>query len=280
MRDFLDQPLADAPIVVIDTETTGLSPALGHRIVEVAALRLEGWREVARLNQLVDPGRPIDPGASRVSGIYDEDVAGAPPFSQVAQALSEISEGAILVAHNAPFDAGFLALEYGLLDEDTRPPSSPWLCTLRMARRLFYFSRNSLGAVAYELGVPTGRAHRAMNDARTTAEVLRRMAQQVQRYRLQTIGDLLQAQGGPIYTPAPPQPDLPPALAEALARNCPLRIRYQSGRQQTDRVIEPLYPTERDGKIYVVAYCQLRHAQRTFRLDRIVSAWLVEQSGE
>src|SRR5688572_2964196 len=93
--------LKQAPLVVLDTETTGLSTIQGHRIVEVAAVRLEGWREVDSFSALVNPGRPMDSGASRVNGIYDEDLVEAPPFSDVARPLHRILDGAVLVAHNA-----------------------------------------------------------------------------------------------------------------------------------------------------------------------------------
>ena len=275
MRDFHDKPLSDVPVVVVDTETTGLKPALGHRVVEVAAVRLQGWQEVQSFDHLVNPGRPMDPDASRVNGIYDEDLLNAPPFASVAGSLSKLMEGALVVAHNAPFDAGFLGLEYGLL-ERRRQPASPWLCTLRLARQFFYFRSNRLASVARALNVRTGRRHRALSDAYTTAQVLQKMASQLRQRHLYTVGDFLEAQGGPIYPPSLVQPALPAPLAAALSQRRDLRIRYASGRSVTRRVIQPLYATEESGKTYIVAYCRLRLAQRTFRLDRIAHAEIVD----
>lgn len=286
MDALLDKDLASVPLVVIDTETTGLSPALGHRVVEVAAVRLEGWREGDRLDALVNPGRPMDPGASRVNGIYDDDLIDAPPFSEIADELSMLFDGALLVAHNAPFDAAFLGMEFGLLqslNSEARPlpiPPNAWLCTLQLARRFFSFQRNSLSAVAHGLGLRSGRAHRALSDVYTTIGVLKRMSQQLRNMRLETVGDLLHAQGGPIFTPQHAQPPMPRRLvgplSEALVKRCSLRIRYQTQRGETDRIISPLYATEEGGRGYIVAFCHLRQAQRTFRLDRIVQASVVE----
>jgi DNA polymerase-3 subunit epsilon len=279
MNGLLERPLSEVPFVVLDTETTGLSPTLGHRIVEVAAIRFHGWREIGRLEQLVNPGRPIDPGASRVNGIFDEDVADAPPFSSIAGPLQTILDGALIVAHTASFDADFLCMEYALLgqaDQDEFQFPNPWLCTLRLSRGLFHFGRNSLGHVARNLGVRTRRSHRALGDAYTTAEVLKRMVPHFDRRQLHTVGELLQAQGGAIRVPQKASPSLPPPLAQALARQCSLRIRYVSGKRETERVISPLYSTSGQGNTYLVAYCHLRRAQRTFRLDRIERAELLE----
>ena len=112
MNGMLDQPDQETPLVVLDTETTGLSPAMGHRIVEVAAVRMQGWQVTATFNSLVNPGRPMDPGASRVNGIYDHDLVSAPSFADIAGELHSMLDGAVLVAHNARFDAAFLGIEY------------------------------------------------------------------------------------------------------------------------------------------------------------------------
>jgi DNA polymerase-3 subunit epsilon len=282
MDDLFERSLAQAPLVVLDTETTGLSPALGHRVVEVAAVRLEGWQQVDSFSSLINPGRPMEAGASRVNGIYDEDLVDAPPFAEIAGQLQQVLQGAVLVAHNAHFDAAFLGMETDLLrfhpasSQTIQTLTNPWLCTLQMARRLFYFERNSLGQVARSLGVRTGRAHRALNDVHTTIAIFKRMVHQLEKMRLISVGDYLHAQGGAIYVPQHEQPALPPVLIEALARRCSLRIRYEVKGSETDRVISPLYATEQNGAAYVIAFCHLRQAQRTFRLDRILQATIVE----
>lgn len=286
MQALLDKELSDAPLVVVDTETTGLSPALGHRVVEVAAVRLERWHEVDHFDMLVNPGRPMDPAASRVNGIYDDDLVNAPPFTHVAGSLQKLIDGALLVAHNARFDAAFLGMEFSLVharspDEQSSPPlTNAWLCTLQLARRFFYFRRNSLADVARSLGVSSARAHRALSDVYTTIGVLKRMSSQLEAMGLKTVGDLLNAQGGPIFAVQPERPSLPNRLSgplsEALARHCSLRIRYQTQRGETERIISPIYATEAQGRGYIVAFCHLRQAQRTFRLDRIVEAYVVD----
>jgi DNA polymerase III subunit epsilon len=266
----------------LDTETTGLSSAMGHRIVEVAAVRVLGWQTTATFNSLVNPGRPMDPGASRVNGIYDHDVATAPSFADIAGELHSMLDGAVLVAHNARFDAAFLGMEYENL-KTTSPEEirqylipNPWLCTLQIARRLFYFDRNSLGHVARNLGIRIGRAHRALSDVHTTIAILKQMSKQLGKLRLTSVADLLHAQGGPIFVPQQHQPILPIAIAEAISQRCSIFVRYQGRGDYTDRTISPLYATEQNGATYIVAYCHLRQAQRTFRLDRIIRATIID----
>lgn len=279
--DGLDELLlAEVPIVVLDTETTGLSPELGHRVIEIGAVRLLGWKETERFDELVNPGRPIEAGAARVHGLTDADVAAAPPFSSVAGRLSAILDSALIVAHNAAFDAGFLAMEYALASrEGACPPSlpNPWLCTLQLARRQFHFGRNNLATVADRLGVRRSRAHRALNDVYTTTGVVRRMVKELERRNLYTVGDLVHAQGGPIYMQPVQAVPLPPLLGDAIAGAKQVQIVYMTSQgTQTCRVISPLYTTSGQGSSYLVAYCHLRHAQRTFRLDRILNVELID----
>lgn len=275
LHNLQDRPLNEIPLVVLDTETTGLMPQLGHRVVEIAAVRLVGWRETGRLSSLVNPGRPIDPGASQVNGIYDSDLVDAPPFSAIFPQLQALLEGAIVVAHNALFDASFLSMEYYILSQERGIDpditlSNPWLCTLQLARRQFYFDSNSLGNVARRLNVTTGRSHRALNDVHTTAGVLKQMARELGSRGLRSAKDFIHAQGGPIYAPSAVPIPLPPPISQALEGGTPVQIIYTNPNGIcTRRLVTPKYVTRYQSRTYLVAFCHLRQAQRTFRLDRI-----------
>jgi len=226
VNELKEKPISDVPVVVLDTETTGLHPYLGHRVVEIGAVRLETnsegpWQVTAEFNQLLQPGRRMDPGASRINGIYDEELINAPPFGNVASELLRMLDGAVLVAHNAQFDAGFLGIELYIRSlakpgKHESTLSNPWICTLQLARRHFYFGRNSLSHIAKRLGIRFGRAHRALNDVYVTAEVFKRMVRELNRDRFFSVGDFLHAQGGAIFTPPPPQVSLAQPLNEAL----------------------------------------------------------------
>lgn len=276
---WLEKRPSDVPLVILDTETTGLYPGLGHRIVEIGAIRLENWQEVGQVSTLIQPGRKMDPKASSVNGINDADLQGQPTFSQVAEALLALLDGAVIVAHNAEFDAGFLGQElliHGL--QTSGVPfvlTNPWLCTLQLARRHFHFGRNNLSHIAAHLGVRMGRAHRALNDVYMTAEILKRMVRTLEQQRLETVGDLLHAQGAPIYAPVTVS-QLPEVVVAALVNGRNLRILYLGQNGESNREITPLYPSQHRNVAYLVAYCHQAKDQRTFRLDRIFSAELIE----
>jgi len=165
--------LAGWTLLAVDTETTGMSPGDGHRLVEVARVPItdgvpgEGW------SSLVRPGRPIPSEATNVHRITDAMVADAPSPAEVGRALRAACADLPLVFHNAPFDLPFLR---HLLDEAGVPPLlNPVVDTLGLARglppRALAAGSRSLGPLAATLGLPPEPAHRALGDARTTARV-------------------------------------------------------------------------------------------------------------
>jgi len=272
-EDLLEKRPLSAPFVVLDTETTGLHPHTGHRVVEIGAVRYENGEKVAELDQLLQPGRLMDPGASRVNGIDDIELLGKPTFADIAPDLLALLDGAFLVAHNADFDARFVGMEFfasGYTSENGEGiPGNPWICTLLLARHHFYFGRNNLSNIARQLNIRMGRAHRALNDVYMTAEIFKRMVQKLADQKIVTVGDLLHAQGGAIYAPNPPQTNLPPLIADAMENGRSLQIRYTTPTNESQRIISPKYITQSKDHTYLIAYCHTRDDQRTFRLDRI-----------
>ncbi len=166
-------PLSDITYTVIDLETTGLTPR-GHGITEICALRVAGGQIVAELSTLLNPGRPIPPFIQLMTGITDDMVRDAPPFRDVVPALLEFLGDSTLVAHNAPFDLGFL--NYGLYAAGQRHLHNPVVDTIRMARRLLpELPRRSLDAVTRYLDIKVTGRHRAGGDAEATTGVLLRL---------------------------------------------------------------------------------------------------------
>jgi len=171
--------LAGHKILALDTETTGMSPAGGHRLVEVARVAVVDGALGEEWSTLVAPGRPIPPDATRVHGIRDDMVADAPAAGEVGRALREACGDLPLVFHNAPFDLPFLL---HLFQEAGAPPLlNPVVDTLGLARGLFGTGNNSLGALAKRLGLPAETAHRALGDTRTTARAFVELAARWER---------------------------------------------------------------------------------------------------
>lgn len=162
----------ECPFAVIDVETTGLSPRT-DRVIELAIVRcapdgtvLDEW------SSLFDPGR--DPGPTHIHGITADDLVGQPTFSDVAAEITQRLADHTVVAHNLPFDAGFLAAEFERAGH--APPPEPGLCTLELARALLPdLRRHNLAECAAALGIDHPDAHRALPDTRVTAAVLARL---------------------------------------------------------------------------------------------------------
>ncbi len=165
--DLLQNP--DLAFVAFDLETTGLSPQL-DRIVEIGAVKFVDGREVSRFGKLVDPEMPMPPGAMAVNGITDDMLAGKPTVREVLPEFLDYIRGAVLVAHNASFDLGFIRsamgrLGLGLLAND-------YVDTKVMAQKAFPGRPNyKLQSLAADLGVRSLEAHRAVDDARVCQEV-------------------------------------------------------------------------------------------------------------
>lgn len=269
-RHGLHQPLDELTFALFDVETTGLSPAHGHRVCEVACLRVQHGVELDRFESLVDPQRPISAGAFHVNHITPEMLLGAPTFDQVASPLLAVMDGAVLVAHNAPFDLGFLAAELDFCR--LPPPEGTIVDTLTLVRRLYQFPSNSLPAVAASMGVEAGPLHRAMGDVWTMWQVLERVLYDLdRRWGITTLGELVAFQGGPVPYPFPQAVPLPPTIAEAMDHGGRVRMRYVDARgEETNRIVRPLRVREDHGTLYLIAHCYRVGEMRTFRLDRIV----------
>ena len=162
--------------IVLDTETTGLSTAQGHRVIEIGAIELVNRRVTGRdFHRFLNPERDIDEGAEAVHGISRADLETAPLFSHIAEEFIDFIEGAELVIHNADFDVGFLEYELGLM-QHPKPAISDHaqvLDTLKIAREMHPGQRNSLDALCkrYEVDASKRDVHGALIDADLLARV-------------------------------------------------------------------------------------------------------------
>ena len=157
--------------MVFDLETTGTRPGVS-RIVEIGAVRLQGFEQVGLHEQLVDPGIPVPSTITGITGIESRDLRGAPRIARALPAFLEFAEGAVLVAHNARFDVGFVDAELSRLE--SRRLAAPVIDTVALARRLLEgrLPRMNLGTLAERFDTEVRPCHRALPDAQATAEVL------------------------------------------------------------------------------------------------------------
>lgn len=163
--------------IVLDTETTGMNMDtgphyLGHRVIEIGCVEVVNRRLTGRhYHVYLKPDRKVDEEAIRVHGITDDYLADKPPFSAKVDEFLQFIDGAELVAHNAPFDVGFLDYELQLLG---RPERMAALCkvtdTLALARKMFPGKRNNLDILCDRFGIDNG--HRTLHGALLDAEIL------------------------------------------------------------------------------------------------------------
>jgi DNA polymerase-3 subunit epsilon len=158
--------------IVVDTETTGLDPKQGHRIIELAAIELDGRKvSLRRFHRYLNPEREIDASAVAIHGLTYERLQNEPKFSDIVAGFLEFIEDAELVIHNAPFDIGFLNHELELLG--LPPLQNTVTDTLKVAREMHPGKKNSLNALCsrYEIDNAHRTLHGALLDTELLAEV-------------------------------------------------------------------------------------------------------------
>lgn len=169
------------PIVAFDTETTGLSPFQGDKVIEFAAvvLHLDADGNVASQEDhsfLVNPGMEIPRKVQQLTGISNDDVADKPPFAEVADQIRDLLTGAVTVAHNYPFDLAFLSESFKDLNQHWPEPLAE-IDTVDLSIRCFPDVRgHKLGDVAKRLDVSLDNAHRATDDAAACGRIFCELA--------------------------------------------------------------------------------------------------------
>ncbi|HEY0388180.1 MAG TPA: exonuclease domain-containing protein [Gaiellales bacterium] len=183
-----DVPIDQAPFVVFDLETTGTRPGVS-RIVEIGAVRLQGFEQVGLHEQLVNPGVPVPATITAITGIETRDVRRSPRIAQALPRFLAFAQGAVLVAHNARFDVGFVDAELSRLEG--RRLAAPVLDTVALARRLLEgrLPRMNLGTLAERFDTEVRPCHRALPDAQATAEVLVQLLGMAQEHGVTTVAE-------------------------------------------------------------------------------------------
>jgi len=189
--DELGRPLHELTFCVVDLETTGGSPGSGSMITEVGAVKVRGGEVLAELQTLVNPCTPIPPFIAVLTGITDSMVASAPTIDSVLPTFLEFASGCVVVAHNAPFDIGFLR-------HFAAARGYPWpgfevLDTARLARRVLTRDEArdcKLATLARVFRSGTTPNHRALDDARATVDVLHGLLERLGNLGVHTLEEL------------------------------------------------------------------------------------------
>lgn len=159
--------------IILDTETTGLEPEKGHRIIEIGCVELAYRRRTGRtFHRYLNPERTVDAGALKVHGLSNEFLSDKPRFIDIIEEFLTFIKGSELIIHNAPFDIGFLDHELSLLDSNWGKVSvyCQILDTLALARQRHPGQKNSLDALCKRYGI--NNSHRDLHGALLDAEIL------------------------------------------------------------------------------------------------------------
>ena len=189
--DELGRPLRDVTFCVVDLETTGASHRSGARITEIGAVKVRGGEVLGEFHTLVNPRESIPAFISVLTGITDAMVAGSPSIDTVLPQFLEFAAGCVLVAHNAPFDVGFLK---AMCQEQQRPwPTLEVVDTAVIARRIVNRDETpncKLASLAQLFGASTTPNHRALEDARATVDVLHGLISRLGNLGVHTLEEL------------------------------------------------------------------------------------------
>ncbi|GAA2890975.1 DEDD exonuclease domain-containing protein [Streptosporangium fragile] len=198
--DELGTPLSQITFVVFDLETTGVSAA-EHAITEIGAVKVRGGEVLGEFGTLVDPGSPIPPFISVLTGITDSMVVAAPKIESVLPAFLEFAGGATLVAHNAGFDLGFIRAACAA--HGYPPPAHPVVDTVDLARKLLTRDEvpNCKLSTLARMFSGTEPCHRALADARATVDVLHALLERAGSFGVHTFEELK----GFVRAPSPEQ---------------------------------------------------------------------------
>ncbi len=190
--------------IVLDTETTGLNPDPnnktdgGHRIIELAAVELEGTRLGKRWHYMFNPERPVDPLATDVHGWTWEELKGEPKFAELAESFLEFIDGATLIAHNSPFDDSFIKAEMWRCGRGGW--TANWIDTLPIARKKVPRSKHTLDALCRHYGIRKSarKLHGAMLDTILLAGVYVRLVGRLDQLELEGVngGEVVYFRGG------------------------------------------------------------------------------------
>jgi DNA polymerase III epsilon subunit len=268
----MNRHIEDIEFTIFDTETTGLDPESGDRVVEIAAIRFKGKERVASFQKLINPHREISEAAFNVNHISQEMLKDAPDMEEVMPQFLDFISGSCLCSYNAGFDMEFLNNELTLLG---RPHLEDIIIVdiLKMSRRLLPgLERYALWFVAQQLGSRVKQAHRAFADVEMTLDVF---------YRLK---DILFAKGVADFTSFSHLFTINHKLLEninaqkiaqiqeAIDLGVKLKVRYlpTTGGDLSEREVIPKEIRKENNRSYLVGYCCLRNEERTFRVDGIL----------
>lgn len=263
--------IEEIEFTIFDTETTGLEPESGDRIVEIAGIRFKGKETIAAFQTLVNPHRLISAAAFEVNKITQDLLQGAPETGEVMPKFLDFMHDSCLCSYNATFDLEFLKNELKLMGKDL--PNNAVVDILKMAKRIMPgLERYSLRFVADKLGIKTEQKHRAFSDVELTLAVFNKLKEMLQTKGILDFTNFLSLFGLNSKFLDDLNNQKIGKIQEAMDLGVKLKIKYLSSLDAsvTERNVIPKEIRQDKNKSYLVGFCCLRNEERTFRIDGIL----------
>jgi len=266
------QHIDDVEFTFFDTETTGLEPQSGDRIVEIAAVRLRGKVKAASFQSLVNPCREISEAAFRVNQITPAMLETAPSMQEVMPQFLDFIKGSCLCSYNAAFDLEFLDYELGLMGKGPLE-GLVVVDVLKMSRRLIPgLERYALSFVTEKLGIKFEQKHRALSDVELTMRLFDKFRAMLEEKGIVDFVNFTGLFGIKADFLDDVNQQKVSQIQEAITLGVHLKIKYLSSShaQVTMREVIPKEIRQDKGRTYLVGYCCLRNEERSFRVDNIL----------
>lgn len=266
----LDLPLQEYTFVAFDTETSGAYP-VGFDVVEFGAVKWHKGEEVARLQFLLKPREPMSDFIIGIHGITNEMVQHSSPMSEKVREIHEFFKGAIVMAHHAPFDMGFLAVDF---EKACLPlPSEPALCTSLLSRKWIHGVENhKLQTLVKHLNIDGGQAHRAYDDAKACLQVGLKCFEKMSSEM--TLAQAIKSQGKDLswknYSLLALNASRFKILIEAITNKKDVDLVYQGGSTKGEtRRLTPIGIVRNPDGDYLQAFCHKDQTAKRYYLSRI-----------
>jgi DNA polymerase-3 subunit alpha (Gram-positive type) len=268
----MNKNIEDIEFTIFDTETTGLEPQSGDRIVEIAGIRIKGKEKISTFQTLVNPGRLVSFAAFQVNKISQEMLKDAPGIDIVMPKFLNFIQGSCLCSYNAGFDLEFLNSELKLMGKSGLE-NILVIDILKMAKRLMpALERYALWFVAEKLGLKIQQMHRAFSDVELTLGVFTKFREMLETKGIHDLTNFssLFAINTRILDNLNAQKIA--RIQEAIDLGVKLKIKYlsASGAEVSEREVIPGEIKQDNNRSYLVGYCCLRNEERTFRVDGIL----------
>ncbi|MCX7661066.1 MAG: exonuclease domain-containing protein [Candidatus Omnitrophica bacterium] len=264
--------IEDVEFTIFDTETTGLSPQGGDRIIEIAGIRFRGENKLSTFSTLINPGISIPKSAQAIHKITEEMLKLAPSPHQAIPKFLEFIQGSYLCAYNAGFDLSFLENELKILSI-TYPQELVFVDLFKMAKILLpSLESYSLKSVGESLGINFEELHRAERDCEIAYQIFVKLKEKLYQKNIFGIKDLISlfAINGKSLEDINQQKLI--QIQEAINQNLRIKIKYLSIKDGniSEREVIPKELKYETKYIYFVGFCLLRNEERTFRIDGIL----------